>query len=94
MNSKRGAGGGFILAKSPEEITLRQVIEALDGSTYQTFCCAEVRDKIVCNHSGACGVAGVWDGLKKVIDDYLEGVTLAGLVAEHDAKKLETTLVD
>ncbi|MCA8939012.1 MAG: Rrf2 family transcriptional regulator [Planctomycetes bacterium] len=84
--SKRGAGGGFSLAHKPEDINLQQVIEALDGSTYQTFCNPDVRENIVCNHSGTCGLSTVWNGLKDVIDDYLSGVTLAQLLEDHQAK--------
>lgn len=83
VESHRGASGGFCLAEPADQITLRQVIEALDGTTFQTFCTDEVRENIVCNHLSACGLGRVWGGLKNVIDDYLEGITVGSLLEQH-----------
>jgi len=83
VESQRGAGGGFRIATDPEKITLRHVIESLEGTTFQAFCADEVREKIVCNSLSACGLEGVWRGLKGVMDDYLGGITLGDLMSEH-----------
>jgi Rrf2 family protein len=80
VDSHRGAGGGFTLATEPGRITLRHVIEALEGTTFQLFCADEVREKIVCNHLSACGLEGVWRGLKEHVDDYLGQITLESLL--------------
>ena len=83
VESHRGANGGYTLATEPKNITLKHIIEALDGATFQTFCVDEVRENIVCNHLSACGVNHIWDGLKDAIDTYLESITLASLRKEH-----------
>jgi Rrf2 family protein len=83
VESRRGALGGYILATEPEKITLRHVIEALEGGTFQAFCADDVREKIVCNHLSACGLGHIWTGLKDVVDGYLGGITLAQLMEEH-----------
>jgi Rrf2 family cysteine metabolism transcriptional repressor len=85
VESHRGAQGGFTLATEPARITLKHVIEALEGSTFQLFCADDIREKIVCNHLSACGISGVWNGLKGVVDGYLDGITLAQLMEGHEA---------
>jgi Rrf2 family protein len=41
LGSVRGAGGGYFLARPPEQITLRKVIDAIEGHTAVTACCAD-----------------------------------------------------
>ncbi|NUQ34588.1 MAG: Rrf2 family transcriptional regulator [Planctomycetaceae bacterium] len=88
VQSHRGASGGFTLATEPKNITLKHIIEALDGATFQTFCIDEVRENIVCNHLSACGLGDIWGGLKGVIDDYLSKITLESLRREHSEKQV------
>jgi len=83
VESHRGANGGFTLATEPKNISMRHVIEALDGATFQQFCQDEVRENIVCNHLSGCGVSDIWSGLKEVIDTYLQGITLETLLKDH-----------
>ena len=80
VTSQRGPGGGYCLAKPAGEITMRHLIEALDGYTFQTFCVDEVRENIVCNHLAKCGLGDIWHGLKSSIDTYLDSVTLEQLL--------------
>lgn len=74
--AQHGNHGGYVLAKPPEEITLKEVIVALEGGTFDVFCDPETRDQIVCTHYCACGVKPVWQKAKSILDAYFDSVTL------------------
>ncbi|MBP9733966.1 MAG: Rrf2 family transcriptional regulator [Candidatus Omnitrophica bacterium] len=74
--AQHGNHGGYVLAKDTQNITLKSVIDALEGSTFDIFCEPEARDQIVCTHYCACGVKPVWQKAKSLLDDYFGSVTL------------------
>ncbi len=78
IRSIRGAKGGYVLAKRPEDIDLFTVVEVLEGSSALVECTG---DPHVCCRSPSCGARGVWAGLEGAIRDYLKGKTLAGVAA-------------
>ena len=71
-----GKEGGYSLARHPSEITLRQIIEALEGKTFDVFCEPDIRQKIVCTHFDMCGVRPVWKKTKEVLDNLYGAITL------------------
>ena len=74
--SHQGNQGGYALAKKPSEITLKQVIDALEGGTFEIFCAPETRPEIVCTHFCLCGVKPVWRKTKQLLDEFYGSVTL------------------
>jgi len=94
VKSVKGVRGGYMLAKEAADITLRAVIEALEGQIYETFCCTPVRKKIVCMYFGHCSVQPVWFKLKDMIDDFFEKITLATLMQDEQvvAKQLNVQI--
>ena len=74
--SQHGNQGGYVLTRRPEDITLKDVIEALEGGTFDVFCEPETRDQIVCTHYCACGVKPIWQGAKNLLDRYFASITL------------------
>jgi len=74
--SQQGNQGGFKLARKPSEITLRQIIDALEGSTFEVFCAPESREDIVCTHFCLCGIKPVWRKTKQILDDFYGSITL------------------
>ena len=83
IRSIRGAKGGIMLAKTPEEIRLNEVIQALEGPIAPTEC---LNNPGVCGRSAFCVTRDVWDELKKAMEGVLEGTTLQNLV-ERQRKK-------
>lgn len=83
VRSMKGARGGYLLAKDPGDITIKEVIEALEGDIYEVFCSPEIREKIVCTHFDHCGVRPMWMRLKELIDDFFSRVTLKALVRDE-----------
>lgn len=72
----QGKMGGYALAKKPSEITLKMIIDALEGSTFDVFCAPETRSDIVCTHFCLCGVKPVWRKTKQLLDEFYDSVTL------------------
>src|SRR3954471_16479346 len=59
VRSKRGVGGGYVLARDPEQITLGQVISAVDGPIVAGDF-GEPHQNGACNHEGQCVLLSVW----------------------------------
>ena len=82
VTSHHGKQGGYSLGRPPTEITLREVVEALEGGTFDVFCEATTRETIVCTHLCLCGMKPVWKKTKQLIDDYYASITLE-MIAKH-----------
>ena len=80
VHSRRGAGGGHMLARDPAEIDLGEIFTALDGPMALVDC---VADPAVCQRSHRCVTRSVWDQVGKALDAALSSITLADLVREH-----------
>lgn len=76
VQSFRGAGGGFTLARPATQITLRQVVEAVEGPIIPNHCLAGPR---LCSRSATCRAHEVWQTVQNRVVDALDGVTLAEL---------------
>lgn len=75
--SIRGAGGGFILKRQPEEINLLEVFEALQGSLALLDC---IDTPTICDRSEKCIVRPVWIEMQRVQRDVLRKTTIQDLV--------------
>jgi Rrf2 family protein len=82
IKSERGAHGGYVLAKSPDSINLRQVIEVLEGG-FTLVDCTDREE--ACDRSRGCSARTVWSGLEKAMKDYCENVSLADIVSRERA---------
>jgi len=76
VKSFRGSGGGFLLGRSPEEITLCEIVEAVEGPIKPNRC---VLSDGACSRDRVCTVHPVWKRVEKSIVDILSGVTLKDL---------------
>lgn len=88
VTSLQGNQGGYLLARHPSEITLREIVEALEEKTFDVFCEPDFRKEIVCNHFPACGVRPIWQKTKELLDHYYESITLE-MIAKNDIKSYE-----
>jgi Rrf2 family protein len=82
VNSTRGARGGYVLGKSPAEISVRDVINASELATFDLHCVSHPVDEQRCDAAHECSIRPVWMLLQQKIDGVLEGVRLADLL--HD----------
>lgn len=81
VQSTRGARGGYQLARPALEITVRDVIQASELSTFDLHCVTHPVDKERCAESGTCSIRPVWQLLQRRIDEVLDGVRLSDLLA-------------
>lgn len=80
LQSKKGPQGGYYLARAPEAITIRQIIEAAEGDTLLVACaCDRPRDKGVCPDNGKCITQVVWYEATEHLNRFFEGMTLQSL---------------
>lgn len=82
VKSTRGARGGYSLARSPAEISVRDVISASELATFDLHCVSHPVDDERCSLSHECSIRPVWLMLQRKIDDVLQSVRLADLL--HD----------
>ena len=78
LEATRGAGGGVRLAREPESITLREVIETIDGPITVNRCAL---DPASCEFSSTCPVCEVFAEARDVLVDKLEAFTFADVSA-------------
>lgn len=84
LRSIRGAKGGVALARPPEEVTLSEVIQLLEGSIAPVEC---INNPGVCSRSELCAPRDIWGELKKAMDGVLESTTLQDLVERQKRKE-------
>ncbi len=80
LRASRGYQGGYMLAKEPEQCTVGQILRLTEGGLCPVSCLED--DPVQCERRGYCKTLPVWMGLKKVINDYLNGITLRDLINE------------
>ncbi len=83
VRSIRGSGGGYVLAREPEAITLLQILEALEGPLNVVDC---VADTELCGRAACCAARDVWVDVSRAIAEVLGGITLAALLERQRAK--------
>ena len=80
VRSKRGVGGGYVLARLPEEITLAEIIRAVDGPiALGDF--GQPHTDGACDHEGQCVLLSIWHRVGAEIRRQLEDWTLADITA-------------
>ena len=78
VKSKRGVGGGYTLARDASEITLAQIVSAVDGPIVAGDF-GEPHQDGACDHQGQCVLLAVWAGVGEHMRKLLESYTLAEL---------------
>jgi Rrf2 family transcriptional regulator, iron-sulfur cluster assembly transcription factor len=79
VSSFRGTGGGFILARPASAITLREVVEAVEGPVLPNRCLLGTG---TCDRDSVCRVHPVWRKVQEKIVSILDGVTIEELARE------------
>ena len=77
ITTVRGAHGGMILAADPDELTLSELVETVQGPISVAICLSE---KGWCPRDESCVFHNVWDGLSHIISGYLSSVTIKELL--------------
>ncbi len=83
VKSTRGTKGGYVLAKSPEDIKIGHVIRAVDGEFMSELCTHFSGNSPECTHIGGCGIRPLWANIYKYIYDVLDRTTLYDLMKDE-----------
>lgn len=87
LSSHRGVHGGFAFNRSPDQITVLDVVESLDGPIEPAACTGEEP----CERRAVCSVGDVWVQAKLAVEEVLGGVTIQEL-AEQEASRDGATM--
>ena len=93
VRSTRGAHGGYALARDAEQISIRDVMEASETTTFDLHCVSHPVGEERCSSSQTCSIRPVWLLLQRKIDDVLESVRLSDLLAEEGEVRSRVGLV-
>jgi Rrf2 family iron-sulfur cluster assembly transcriptional regulator len=85
VNSVRGPGGGYNLARPTAEITVADIITAVDEPIDATQC----GGKENCNDDRRCVTHDLWATLNEKMNDYLGSVSLADVVSHQQGKQVQ-----
>jgi Rrf2 family protein len=87
INSTRGAHGGYTLARPPEEITIEQILEAIEGRPSLVDC---IGNSSRCSRADECVTRDVWAALGDTITQALDSVNLHQLIEMKKNKSGKT----
>ena len=81
VKSIRGAGGGYVLARDASEISVGEVLRALEGSL-EPVTCAAFHPEESCNVQDGCVAKYVWQKINESVTNTVEGIMIDTLVEE------------
>ena len=82
VKSYRGNNGGYMLARKPEEYTAGEILRSAEGSLAPLACIEDTPNQ--CPRKDQCVTLSFWEGMWDVINKYVDGVTLADLIAKSE----------
>ena len=80
VRSKRGVGGGYVLAREPDSILLSQIVSAVDGPIVAGDF-GEPHTNGACDHEGQCVLLAIWAAAGAHMRRYLDSFTLADIAS-------------
>ena len=90
VRSKRGVGGGYVLARSPDKLTLGQIVAAVDGPiAVGDF--GEPHEGGACDHEGQCALLSVWAEVGGHMRAHLDSYTIADMARRVGGNTLAPT---
>ena len=84
VNSVRGPGGGYVLERNKQLIYIAEIIDAVNESVDTTKC----QGSADCQDGQTCLTHYLWEDLSEQIHSFLEGISLADLVAKSEVKRV------
>lgn len=78
--SLRGKGGGYKLARQPEDYTVGEILRITEGPFAPVSCLEKKPNR--CERAMQCKTLKMWEGLEKVINEYLDNITIADLLGD------------
>lgn len=82
IKSIRGSHGGYLLARLPKNITVGDVIKALEGDLAPSDCAIEGENNI-CDNEKTCVTKTVWVKIRDSVNNVIDNITLQDMVDEY-----------
>ena len=83
IKSTRGPGGGFQLDKSPEEITVKDIFDAVGEEISLTPCTSDTDPRSPCPRDGECIAHDMWADTSKCLIEFFEGITVKSILDKN-----------
>lgn len=87
VKSVRGSKGGYVLAKPPAEIDLKDVVEAFEGPIRLVEC---LNDPALCQQSRACVARDIWAEVSQAIESIFHRITFEEMVKRRKEKEFQS----
>ena len=86
LKTTRGSQGGYMLSKYPDKYTVGEILRLTEGNLAPVDCLNQ--DPIECERSGDCPTLPVWQGLNRVINEYLDSITLQDILDQQKKRHM------
>ena len=86
LKSLRGKKGGYMLARSPEEYSINEILLLTEGTLAPVNCI--MQEGVQCEKAATCSTLPLWAGLDNVIENYLSMITLDDIIKGNRKKML------
>jgi Rrf2 family protein len=83
VKSIRGAGGGYTLARKPEDIKLSEILHALEGNCCLVEC---IEDGSYCEFTESCPTFDIWKNATELLKVYFDSITLKDILVQAEKK--------
>ncbi|MDR1803475.1 MAG: Rrf2 family transcriptional regulator [Treponema sp.] len=80
LRANRGKQGGYMLAKEPSKYTVAQILRLTEGNLAPVACLEDETNQ--CDRAAFCKTLPMWKELDKIINDYLDSVTLQDMLEQ------------
>ncbi len=91
LKTTRGSQGGYKLSKSPDKYTVGEILRLTEGSLAPVDCLNQ--DPNECERSGECPTLPVWQGLNRVINEYLDSITLQDILDRQKERYMNDYII-
>lgn len=88
--STRGAHGGYRLSRSPEQITMGEVLRVLEGPIAPMICATEGEMTEICGFLGSCKIQRLWTKVREAVANTIDAITLAELMDTSETERAST----
>lgn len=86
LKTTRGSQGGYRLSRSPDKYTVGEILRLTEGNLAPVDCLTQ--DPIECERSVDCPTLPVWQGLNRVINEYLDSITLQDILDQQKKRHM------
>lgn len=80
VKSTRGPRGGYVLSRKPSLLSIKDILESLEGELKPVFC---VADEVICDNAKNCGTKTLWMEMNDNIQDIISNITIEKLSDDY-----------